>query len=104
MAATPTAVGVWLVAQLEVVVIPTWLRAQGLVSKVPAPEVWRVAVPVGNALVPVSVSLTVTVQLVEVFTATLVGAQTTVVEVLRVVAVTAKPAALVLAAWVLSAP
>ena len=76
--------------QLEVVVLPTWTRVQGLVPKGPDAVVAKVTWPLGKLAVPMSVSLTVAVQLLGLFTGTLVGAQTTAVEVVRGVTVWAK--------------
>ena len=76
--------------QLAVVVDATWARLQGLGTKLPAPVLAKVTDPVGVLLVPASVSATVAVQVVELLTPTLEGEQVTVVEVLRLVTVSAK--------------
>ena len=78
-------------------------RVQGLGWKVPVPLLAKVTVPMMVLLVPASVSATVAVQIVVELTPTLAGEQLIVVEVLRLVTVSAKPE-LALPAWVLSLP
>src|SRR3989442_7079356 len=56
--------------------------------KLPAPELVKVTVPVGVEGVPVSVSVTVAVQVVETPAGTVGGVHPTVVEVVRLVTVT----------------
>ena len=73
--------------QLEVVVDATWARAQGLVAKAPVPEVLKVKFPAGKLAGPLSVSLTVAVQVVLVLMKTEAGVQLTDAEVVRLVAV-----------------
>jgi hypothetical protein len=58
---------------------------------VPTPLLVKATVPVGVLAVPESVSLTVAVQIVESSTATVLGAQVTIVLVVRNLAVTAVP-------------
>jgi len=61
--------------QLEVLVVPTWLRVQGLPVKAPLPLLVKLAVPPGADLVPESLSETSTVQVVLPLTATEAGEQ-----------------------------
>jgi hypothetical protein len=68
---------------------------------VPAPLLLNVTVPVGALFAPLSVSLTVAVQVVVELTAMCDGEQLTDVDVLRLLTVTAKVPLLV--AWTLSA-
>jgi hypothetical protein len=56
--------------------------------KVPAPLLLKLTLPVGVLLVPVAVSLTVAVQLVEAATGTVAGVQLTLVLVERALTVT----------------
>ena len=69
-------------------VVPSWLSEQVELSKPPVPVWETVTVPVGADLVPASVSLTVVVQVEPWLTATVVGEQTTLVEVERLLTVT----------------
>src|SRR5258708_3880764 len=57
---------------------------QGLPVKAPPPLELKLTVPVGVDLLPVSVSLTVAVQLLAPFTGSVAGLQLTLVEVVRV--------------------
>ena len=88
--------------QLEVVVEPTCASVHGLPEKPPPPVVANITVPAGAEL-PVPESETVTVQVVELLTARVVGAQpVTVVVVERRVTVTWVPTESELFAWVVS--
>ena len=73
---------------------------QGLPVKAPLPLEPKLTVPVGVDLVPVSVSLTVAVQLVALLTGRLAGLQLTLVEVVRVLTVIVVVPLLV--AWLVS--
>ena len=70
--------------------------------KVPAPLEANSTIPVGVLVLPVAVSVTVAVQVVGLFTGTLVGVQLTLIMVVRGVAVTLVMPEL--AAWVSSPP
>ena len=65
-----------------------------------AAPLFRVTDPAGLDLPPVSVSVTVAVQLVPWLIATELGVQLTAVEVVRLVTVRAKPVLSALAAWI----
>src|SRR2546428_13364649 len=73
----PTTVGVYVTEQLEL--LPEPLSVQGLPLKVPAPLEEKSTVPIGVLVLPVAVSVTVAVQVVALFTGTLVGPQLTLV-------------------------
>src|SRR2546428_8282632 len=96
----PTTVGVYVTEQLEL--LPEPLSVQGLPLKVPAPLEEKSTVPIGVLVLPVAVSVTVAVQVVALFTGTLVGVQLTLVMVVRGVAVPLVMPELV--AWVASTP
>ena len=81
----PTALGLYVEVQLEVVVLPMRARVQGLLPKLPVPSVLKVTWPEGKLCAGVSVSLTVAVQVLGLFTGMLAAVQLTVVDVLRVV-------------------
>jgi len=83
---TPTVFGVKLVVHWATPVVAVGASVQLAGAKVPLFE--KLTVPVGVLFVPVSVSLTVAVQLVGLLTGTLVGVQETEVEVVRLVTVT----------------
>src|SRR3989441_288457 len=70
---------------------------------VPVPLLAGVIVPPGALLMPVSVSVTVTVQVLESFTGIELGAQLTPVVVVRGRTVSAKALAVLLPAWIESA-
>ena len=58
----PAADGEYATEQLECAVVPSGDRLQVVESKLPAPVCEKVTVPVGADLVPLSLSVTVTVQ------------------------------------------
>jgi hypothetical protein len=95
------AVGVYVTEQLEDAVLSTWARVQGLV-KLPVPLLLKLTLPVGKVWVPVSVSLTVAVQVVGLLNWTDAGEQLTDVEVVRKMAVMSNVPLLM--SWVLSPP
>jgi hypothetical protein len=64
---------------------------QGLSRKVPAPILAKLTVPLGTLFVPMSVSVTVAVQVVEVPTIPGTGAQLIDTEIVRLFAASAKP-------------
>src|SRR5438093_11539004 len=84
----PSVVCVWVTERLAVLPVPVSVQLELL--KVPAPLLPKLTVPVGVLLVPVSVSLTVAVQVVAWPTTTDAGLQPTLVLVDRF-AVTIKP-------------
>ena len=80
--------------------MPEPLNVHGLPVKEPVPSLAKLTVPPGVLFEPVSLSVTVTVQLVDVPTATDPGVQLTLVLVDRGVTVTLKgDALLLLVAW-----
>ena len=86
MVCAPTALGVYVAAQLVELPVPERVQLVGL--NVPAPLLVKVTVPVGVVFVPTSVSLTVAVQVVDVPGGTVEGEQLTLVLVERFVTVT----------------
>src|SRR3989442_12007565 len=82
----PTALGVYVTEQEDE--LPEPASVQGLPVKVPALSEAKLTVPVGVDFVPVSVSVTVAVQVVGCPTATVAGVPLTVVEVERLFTVT----------------
>ena len=82
--------------------LPVASRVQLALLNVPAPLELKLTVPLGTLAVPGLVSLTVTVQVVALFTGTVGGVQSTVVCVARFV--TVRRNVPLLAAWVVSPP
>ncbi len=83
---TPTVFGVKLVVHCATPLVAVGASVQLTGAKVPLLE--KLTVPVGVVLVPVSVSLTVAVQLVGLLTGTLAAEQETEVEVVRLLTAT----------------
>ena len=100
VALPPTGAGVYVTEQVAAAPAPVSVQlAAGL--KVPLPLLAKVTVPLGVIGVPVSLSVTVAVQVVETPAGTVGGVQSTVVIVERLVTITVS--APLLPAWIESA-
>src|SRR5262245_58018051 len=104
MAWVPTAVPVYEIEQPATPALPVSVQLAGAGVNVPAPLVVKAIVPVGVLTRPGLTSVTVTEHELAEFRIAGVGTQLTVVDVVRLVTVTAVAPAVVLVVWVVSPP